>query len=194
MRNLLLFSVCIILISCALDKSEEKAEPAIEIIKNEETVQTSDSVCRGIYRGIEFDSKKRVNGDIAHQYSNHMSKVVGDQLKKLYSEGKYSKVDFKRIEMSTKGMNDGNNYVVYELIIPFVSVENKCDAMTSFDHCGGWGHAPAIEKRKAGFYEKGETVMVGNILEISDLKTTKEGLQEYWLQWKHVDFQSECGR
>ncbi len=149
----------------------------------------SDSLCKGTYKGVEFDS---INGDIAHQYSNVMSKIVGDQLKKLYKEKKYSKVDFRNIRMSTKGMNDGDNYVVYELVIPFIRVKEKCDAMTSFDHSGGWGHVPDIEKRKEGFYSSEKKVLVGNILEISDLKTTKEGLQEYWLQWKHVDYQSEC--
>lgn len=164
-------------------------KPILKVMSNRNDFEVSDSLCRGVYTGEEFNSK---NGDIAHQYSNVMSKIVGDQLKKLYIEGKYSKVDFQNISMTTKGMNDGDNYVEYELVIPFIRVKEKCDAMTAFDHSGGWGHVPDIEKRKEGFYSSEKKVLVGNILEISDLKTTKEGLQEYWLQWKHVDYQSDC--
>jgi hypothetical protein len=184
---------CVFLLSCVFEekKHSDKKNTVSEVPIKKKIIVT-DSLCRGIYKGVEFNMKMRTNGDIAHQHSNVMSKVVGDQLKKLFSEGKYSKVNFDKIEMKTKGMNNGDNYVVYDLTIPFIRVESKCDAMTSFDHCGGWGHAPAIEKRKAGFAEKGTAVMVGNVLDISDLKTTKEGLQEYWIQWKHVDYQSDC--
>ncbi len=190
MRLFYFFSVFIIFISCAIDV--EKKKVAVTNIKKDisNSILINDTICHGIYKGAEFDKE---HGDIGHQYSNLMSKVVGNQLKKLYVEEKYSKVDFEHIQMSTKGMNDGDNFVIYELSIPFKRVQYKCDAMTAFDHCGGWGHSPAIEKRKAGFVERGKTVMVDNILDISELKTTKEGLQEYWLQWKHIDYQKECG-
>ena len=189
MRLLFLFSIFIVLISCAIDVDKKKVEIKKPVLEISDNILRSDSLCFGIYKGPEFD---RAHGDIGHQYSNVMSKVVGDQLKKLYLEGKYSKVDFEHIKMTTSGMNDGDNYVTYELSIPFIRVQNKCEAMTAFDHCGGWGHAPDLEKRKAGFVERGKLVMVGDDLDISDLKKTKEGLQEYWLQWKHIDYQNEC--
>jgi len=34
--------------------------------------------------------------------------------------------------------------------------------------------------------------MEGHELNISDLKTTREGLQEYWIQWKNKKTQSDC--
>jgi hypothetical protein len=129
-----------------------------------------------------------VNGsDIAHQFSNKMAKEVGDALKEAYKEANYVKVDFKSIEMTTKGMGSGK--VVYFLSIPFQSVSNKCDAFTSFDHVGGWNHSPALERRKQ---ELAGVVMKGHELNISQLKQTPEGLQEHWIQWKNKIVQAEC--
>ncbi len=109
-----------------------------------------------------------------------MSASVGDQLKALYNSGDYSKVDFSKIKMSTEGMGSGN--VVYTLSIPFMAVKEKCNAYTSFDHVGGWNHTPALAQRKA---QLKDVLLRGQHLDISDLKTTAEGLQEYWIQWKH---------
>ncbi len=149
------------------------------------------SGCSGTYTGVEFNS----SGDIAHQYSNTITKSVGLKLKELYKSGTYVKVNFQGIKMTTKGMGSGN--VVFTVEIPFVSVSNKCDAMTGFAHVGGWGHAPALSARKQEILSyipdgKNENVVLGNKLDISQLTTTKEGLQEYWIQWKHKDYQSEC--
>tara|TARA_B100001063_G_C16774420_1_gene564002 strand:+ start:1403 stop:2323 length:921 start_codon:yes stop_codon:yes gene_type:complete len=151
--------------------------------KKNNTITCTDNNCQGTYQGKEF-----INGsDVAHQFSNTMSAKVGDQLKALYKAGKYSKVDFSKIEMTTKGMGSGT--VTYYLKIPFVRVAKKCDAYTSFDHVGGWNHTPALSQRKEQL--KG-ALMNGQKLDISDLKTTKEGLQEYWIQWKNKITQAEC--
>lgn len=148
-----------------------------------EKITSSDFVCEGSYVGPEF-----IEGDdVAHQFSNEMSKKVGDQLKKLYIAGKYAKVDFDHIRMSTKGMGTGQ--VTYKLRIPFKRVKYKCEAFTSFDHSGGWNHPPAIELRK----EQLSTILLpGDKLNISKLKTTPEGLQEYWIQWRNKEVQAEC--
>ena len=154
-------------------------------IQNSESheITCTDSSCFGKYIGREF-----VNGsDIAHQFSNKISKAVGDKLKELYTTGKYSKVDLQNIQMSTKGMGTGN--VTYELNIPFVSVSNKCEARTSFDHSGGWNHSPAIKTRKERLLK---VVLPGDSLDISPLKTTTEGLQEYWIQWRNNEIQADC--
>jgi hypothetical protein len=37
-----------------------------------------------------------------------------------------------------------------------------------------------------------DNVVVDNKLYISNLKTTIEGLEEYFIQWKHRDYQSDC--
>ena len=152
--------------------------------KQKSSIHCSEKGCEGSYIGSEF-----VEGeDVAHQFSNKMSEKVGNQLKRLYSNGAYSKVDFGRISMSTKGIGTGE--VVYELSIPFMRVKEKCDAFTSFDHVGGWNHTPALLERKN---QLKKVVLKGDELVISSLKTTPEGLQEYWIQWRNKDVQSDCG-
>ena len=147
------------------------------------SIECSNDECQGQYEGAEF-----INGsDIAHQFSNKMSAVVGDKLKELFNKGEYSKVDFDNIEMTTKGMGSGN--VIYYLKIPFKRVDTQCDAYTSFDHVGGWNHRPALEARKR---QLKKVLMPNHELYISDLKKTPEGLQEYWIQWKNRITQSMC--
>jgi len=145
----------------------------------------------GTYVGPEFNYK----GDIAHQFSNTASNLIGERLKELYERGKYSKVDFDNIEMTTDGM--GSGYVTYSLKIPFVRVNDKCDAYTSFDHRGGWGHGEDVKiqdvEEELGSASPKSTLVKGTELDISDMKKTKEGLVEYWVQWKNRYYQSECG-
>ena len=151
--------------------------------QTENKITCTEKGCEGTFIGAEF-----INGsDVAHQFSNTMSGKVGDKLKELYKEGKYSKVDFSNIKMSTKGMDSGN--VTYTLLIPFISVQQKCDAYTSFDHVGGWNHSPALSSRKKQLHK---LLIPSEKLDISSLKTTPEGLQEYWIQWKNKTVQAEC--
>jgi hypothetical protein len=153
-----------------------------------QTVETHEIICTDVSCSGKFIGREFVNGsDIAHQFSNKMSKAVGDKLKELYHTEKFSKVDFENIQMSTKGMGTGN--VTYELTIPFIRVTNKCAAYTSFDHSGGWNHYPAIKKRKERL---SKVLLPGDSLDISPLKTTSEGLQEFWIQWRNKDIQADC--
>jgi hypothetical protein len=150
-----------------------------------DTISCTDTGCQGTYYGPEF-----VDGrDVAHQFSNTMSAQVGDKLKELYKRKKYAQVDFSSIEMSTKGMGSGT--VQYSLSIPFLFVNMPCEAYTSFDHVGGWNHVPALHARKA---QLSKALMEGETLYLSDLKTTPEGLQEYWIQWKNKKTQVHCKR
>lgn len=151
--------------------------------KKMNTIICDESGCSGTYIGSEF-----VNGeDIAHQFSNKMSAAVGDQLKYFYNQKKYKKVDFSKIKMKTEGMGSGE--VVYALSIPFISVGSKCEAYTSFDHVGGWNHKPDLKRRKQ---ELKNVTLKGEMLQISSLKRTPEGLQEYWIQWKNKTTQFDC--
>ena len=152
---------------------------------NKSEIVCTNSSCDGIYIGPEF----LCWSDIAHQFSNKMCNSVGDKLKALYKTGKYSKVDFSKIIMTTEGMGSGK--VIYKITIPFTRVKEKCQAYTSFDHVGGWNHEPALSGRKA---QLKSALMKSETLDISYLLLTKEGLQEYWIQWKNKDLQSECGK
>ena len=168
-----------------------------KIKKYDYSIQTpicTEKGCSGKYSGPEFvdeETARELNltgTDIAHNYSNLMAKYVGEQLKLLFKQGKYVKVDFANIRMSTKGMNDGDEYVEYELNIPFVEVQTKHEAMTSFDHCGGWGHPPELAERKAQLLNSPSRIVKNNKLWISPLLKTPEGLEEYWIQWQHRDY------
>lgn len=151
--------------------------------KTNDEIKCSKNECTGTYVGPEFIG----GSDVAHQFSNTMSGKVGDKLKWLYKKGIYAKVDFPKIEMSTKGM--GSGLVTYQLTIPFILVDKKCDAFTSFDHVGGWNHKPAIRSRIA---QLNKALIPGQKLDISTLKKTPEGLQEYWIQWKNKITQADC--
>ena len=180
MKNMFYYLYFIIL--CLLSCTNLKKDQATTL-NRDNTITCTDNNCQGTYQGKEF-----INGDdIAHQFSNTMSAKVGDQLKALYKEGKYSKVDFDNIEMTTKGMGSGT--VTYYLKIPFIKVSEKCEAYTSFDHVSGWNHTPALSQRKE---QLKAALMKDHQLNISALKTTKEGLQEYWIQWKNKVTQAEC--
>ncbi|MEM7184946.1 MAG: hypothetical protein AAF518_28895 [Spirochaetota bacterium] len=116
-----------------------------------------------------------------------MSKRVGEKLKELFVSKNYVRVDFTNIAMSTKGMGTGT--VQYKLSIPFLQVAKECDAFTSFDHVGGWNHTPALSQRKR---ELRGVTLPRESLDISELKKTPEGLQEYWIQWKNKTVQKHC--
>ena len=169
--------------------------------QNSEPPICSNTGCKGTYTGPEFET----GNDIAHDYSNVITKSVAAKLKELYKSGDYVKVNFDGIKLSTKGMGTGN--VVYEVEIPFESVNNKCDARTGFAHVGGWGHPGAgVNKRKDELFNDttkdstGKSVrtnpVVGTIndMEFSKKTSTPEGLVEYWIQWKHSSLQSDCGQ
>lgn len=156
------------------------------IFEQTSTPTITDNGFSGTYKGPEFNS----SGDIAHQFSNTASNLIGNKLKELYTNGKFSKVDFDNIKMTTAGMGSGN--VTYTLEIPFIRVNNKCEAYTSFDHRGGWGHGEGTKKQDA-IKELSSAPVKGTSLNISDVKKTSEGLVEYWVQWKNPKYQSDCG-
>lgn len=170
-----LFQFLCIVFACTTSNRVESAlnkEQSTKIICN-------DTLCYGTYSGPEF-----VDGsDVAHQFSNQMAAVVGNKLKELYRANNYSKVDLQKIKMTTLGMyNKGE--VEYALFIPFIKVEDSCEAKTSFDHRGGWGHKPNLDKVLTEFAKV-------KSLEYQ-FTTTPEGLTEYWLQWRHNQLQANC--
>lgn len=180
MKSFSILALFILLASSTCISNVNKMD--VQTLDSHEIICT-DSSCFGKYIGREF-----INGsDIAHQFSNKMAEAVGDKLKELYHTEKFSKVDFENIQMSTKGMGTGN--VTYQLTIPFIRATNKCAAFTSFDHSGGWNHYPAIKKRKDRL---SKVLLPGDSLNISELKTTSEGLQEFWIQWRNKDVQADC--
>ncbi|MFM7730365.1 MAG: hypothetical protein ACKO6L_04955 [Flavobacteriales bacterium] len=172
MKKIYITGVLVMLMTLSCKREGDQAE-----------ITCSDLSCEGTYIGPEFI----LWDDVAHQFSNKMCDTVGDVLKDLYRRGQFSKVDFNRITMTTEGMGSGR--VVYKVSIPFSRVQEKCEAFTSFDHSGGWNHEPALSGRKA---QLRGALLSHDTLDISELKQTKEGLQEYWIQWRNKELQSDC--
>ena len=152
--------------------------------KPEYEITCTETGCSGTYTGPEFDrSKPAGKKDIAHRFSNHMATSVGDELKTLYKQKIYVQVNLEKISMTTKDKNGIGN-VVYTLEIPFVSVKKPCDCYTAFDHRGGWDHKILESTARNVFRNKKNLQLVE--------KNTPEGLQEFWVQYQHMDYQSGC--
>ncbi len=207
MRNLYFLLLFILICACQEKKEitckEEIKQIALDTLSGKvpgyefqiDTPICTDTYCQGRYKGVEFISQSIANQigltgtDIAHNYSNRMADCVGKKLKEMYRKGNFIKVDLKHIEMTTKGMDDGDPYVEYYLKIPFTKVKSAKEAMTGFDHSGGWGHPPDLNKRKDELLNGSRAIVKNNKLYISPLYKTPEGLEEYWIQWHHVEYQ-----
>jgi hypothetical protein len=176
----------LLLFSCSSPRKKEvkntKVKPEKDLV-----LFCNDSFCKVNYSGPEFTIHKGEIIDTAHRMSNLISGEVGKKLKSLFDNKKYAKVDLKKIRMTSIDM-DNLGSVKLEIFIPFKRVLNLCEARTGFDHSGGWGHDPEIEERK----QKLSRIAVCEELEISPLIKTPENFQEYWIQWKHKDFQANC--
>ena len=178
----------LLLFSCT-SSSPKKEEVKTTKVKPEKdlVMVCTDSFCKVNYSGPEFTIHKGEIIDTAHRMSNLISGEVGKKLKSLFNKKKYAKVDLKKIRMTSIDM-DNLGSVKLEIFIPLKRVKNPCEARTGFDHSGGWDHDPEIEKRK----KKLSGIAVCEQLEISPLIKTPENFQEYWIQWKHKDFQANC--
>lgn len=176
----------LLLFSCSSHKKNEVKNTKIKPEKNLVLV-CNDSFCKVNYSGPEFTIHKGEIIDTAHRMSNLISGKVGKKLKSLFDKKKYARVDLKKIRMTSIDM-DNLGSVKLEIFIPFKRVKNPCEARTGFDHSGGWDHDPEIEERKKQLLG----IALCEQLEISPLIKTPENFQEYWIQWKHKDFQANC--
>jgi hypothetical protein len=190
MNNYIMFYLLYftLLYSCTgYEKENMKPNRTKLINKKPYQLFCNESFCKVTYNGPEFVTLKGEIIDTAHRMSNLISGEVGRQLKSLFDKKKYTKVDLKKIRMTSFDM-DNLGSVKLEIFIPFKGVKKPCEASTSFDHSGGWDHDPEIEERK----KKLLRIAVCEELEISPLIRTPENFQEYWIQWKHKDFQANC--
>ena len=175
----------LLIFSCSNPKKEvknTKTKPEKNLV-----IVCNDSFCKVNYSGPEFTIHKGEIIDTAHRMSNLISGEVGKKLKSLFDKKKYAKVDLNKIRMTSIDM-DNLDSVKLEIFIPFKRVKKPCEASTSFDHSGGWDHDPEIEERKKQLLG----IALCEQLEISPLIKTPENFQEYWIQWKHKEFQANC--
>jgi len=158
------------------------------------TINISSNGVRGIYIGPSQNPN-----DTTHRFINTIATIVGDELKKLYKKGQWTIVDLDGIKLETiidktlgNRIDKNTGQVEFKVDIPFIQVNNACDAYTSFDRRGGWGHGEGYKLDHLKD-EVGHLPTKGTSLDISDMKKTPEGLVEYFAQWKNPNYQSHCG-
>jgi hypothetical protein len=147
----------------------------------------------GTYKGLEFvDTGDVMYNDVAHQFSNFVADTLGKFLKASYKAGNYYCIDFKKTKITTKGM-DMKDTVVYCINMAFKKTD-KCGASTGIEHCGSWGgQADDLLKKRLD-----ETITNLAPLCIGRPKTykyvTDEKFKEYWIQFKHKNYQGDCAK
>ena len=135
-----IFVVITSITSCGLKNSDKTitVKDKVNLIEsytvkdNINTTTISDKGFSGKYVGLEFDK----NGDVAHQFSNKVTKIIGKYLKESYSRGVFLKIDFKNTKIKTTGLNL-KGYVEFVIEMPFIQV-SKRNAFTGLVHCGTW--------------------------------------------------------
>ena len=184
------FSIFIVLmtfISCdSKNVKEDTTTDSKSIKKPVLTISLTNKGFSGKYVGAEFDSK----GDVAHQFSNKVTDIIGKQLKESYEKGEYLKVDFKNTKITTSGLDKRGN-VAFVIEMPFVKVA-KCEAYTGIEHCGTWVNQNN-EKLDARLNEKLQNLKTLSLGEADKAYFhTEQGYKEYWIQFKHKNHQTNC--
>jgi hypothetical protein len=173
-----------------IQEEERKSETKI---KPNYSVTIDQNGLYGTYKGLEFvDTGDVMYSDVAHQFSNFVADTLGKFLKASYKAGNYYCIDFKKTKITTKGM-DMKDTVVYCINMALKKTD-KCGASTGIEHCGSWGGQKddilkkrldeALQKLAAISIEKPKTCKY----------VTDEKFKEYWIQFKHKNYQGDCGK
>ena len=147
----------------------------------------------GTYKGLEFvDTGDVMYNDVAHQFSNFVADTLGKFLKASYKAGNYYSIDFKKTKITTKGM-DMKDTVVYCINMVFKKTD-KCGASTGIEHCGSWGgqEDDLLKKRLDETIQKLAAISIGRPKTCKYV--TKEKFKEYWIQFKHKNYQGDCAK
>ncbi len=194
MKKIYYFSIFIVLttfISC--DSKNVKKESTTESKSNKKPILTSsisDKGFLGKYVGVEYVIKHGKKFDLAHRFSNKATDIIGKHLKKSYEKGEYLKVDFKNTKITTSGLDLKGN-VEFVIEMPFVKVA-KCEAFTGIDHCGTWVNQNN-EKLDTRLNEKLQNLTTLSVGETDKAYfQTEQGYKEYWIQFKHENYQTLC--
>jgi hypothetical protein len=153
---------------------------------NYDSIVLSDRGFKGYYQGPEFNEQ----GDIAHQFSNKAANQIGDYLKAAYGKKTYLKIDFKRIKIVTRGL-DQEDSVYYLIEIPFQSA-GPCSAHTGIEHCGSWNYQPKLFLNQRLKKQKQSLTKISVGKMDCRFYTSSEGFQEYWIAFHHKDYQNGC--
>lgn len=170
-------------------KVNEPREHATSTVVKYDSITIRDNGLTGYFKGPEYNEQ----GDIAHQFSNKVAKQVGEYLKARYTKKCYLKIDLDQVKITTEGL-DQQDSVYYTIAMPFKRVK-KCDAFTGIEHCGSWNYQPKffLNRRFNTLKEHLAADWSVGKMEYKYYKSA-EGFQEYWIQFKHKDFQQECSK
>ena len=185
--QLLIFTLFISITSCFSRNVTKNS--FIKYLSNNETINTTSISSKGFYgkyMGVEFNQ----NGDVAHQFSNKVTKIIGKYLKESYSRGEYLKIDLKNTKIKTTDLDLKGN-VKFIIYMPFIKV-NKCDAFTGLIHCGTWVNQKSVilDNRIETQLRKLKSISIGK--PDQGYFKTPEGYKEYWVQFKHKKYQTNC--
>jgi len=98
---------------------------------------------RGI-SGFNLVGQSATGNDAIHQLSNVAANVVGSDLKQLFSNSKFYKVDMAGLKMEY-GV-DKNNKTYYYITIPLIAVKDDKSAYVNFEHKGSWSTTKRDDK------------------------------------------------
>lgn len=188
-RNFVFLSLVFVFISCGEKckiKNETKLksiESSLENITDYEKIEINKNGFYGVYVGQEFTK----DGDVAHQFSNKTSKVISRFLKKSFRSGTFLKINFSDSEIKTIGL-DKKGKVKFIIQMKFVET-SKSDAFTGIAHCGTWVNQNnlILDSRDQDLLRNLNKISVGP--KEQGYFTTPEGYKEYWVQFKHKNFQ-----
>jgi len=184
--------IALLTLNCSTGNKENKptkptTHEVVETKPTYDSIRISDSGLIGYFKGPEYNEE----GDIAHQFSNKVADRVGAYLKERFLKKVYLKVDLAAVIIKTEGLNQVDS-VYYAIEMPFKRVA-KCDAFTGIEHCGSWNYQPRIllnqrfKELREGLSER---CSVGT--SAYQFYKNEEGFQEYWIQFKHKDYQADC--
>ena len=166
---------------------KETQEQATSTAIKYDSITISDHGLTGYFNGPEYNEQ----GDIAHQFSNKVANQVGEYLKVRYTKKCYLKIELDQVKITTKGL-DQKDSVYYAIEMPFKRVK-QCDAFTGIEHCGSWNYQPKLFLNRRFNTLKEHLAADWSVgkMEYKFYKST-EGFQEYWIQFKHKDYQQGC--
>lgn len=173
------------------DKSKQEKTAIKKLESAKIKISISTSGFNGSYRGLEFSNEGPLDErDVAHRFSNKIADTIGYFLKQQNLKGIFLKVDFKNTQIRTSGL-DLEKHVVYTVSMPFLKTK-KCEGYTGIEHCGSWTDEANLElrARMQELQKSLKTISVGKP-DVHFFKTP-EMFQEYWIQFKHKEYQADC--
>ena len=165
-----------------------------------EVTEESETGMKFEYTGPEF-----YGGDgTVHALANTVASKVGEQLRALYAAGTYVRVNLNKITYKTKTIEcdevkwpdpDESICINFKISVPFVKVEDKCQAFTSIEHGGSWGGNNADANTTINKSKVEKINLDGDEFDTSEIIKDENGkVTEYWFQWRNKGKQeADCG-